>query len=72
MSAKLAKKMYKMKFTGCISIQPLKSILGTSTFCSNYCYVFLDRSLLALHSRMVTFLLILHGKIAPVLISLVS
>ena len=29
--------MYKSKFTGCKSIQPLRSVFGGSTFCSNDC-----------------------------------
>ena len=32
-----AKNMYKSKFTGCKSIQPLRSVLAGSTFCSNDC-----------------------------------
>ena len=32
------KNIYKSKFTGCKSIQPLWSVVGGSTFCSNDCY----------------------------------
>ena len=30
--------MYKSEFTGCKSIQPMRSVLGGITFCSNDCY----------------------------------
>ena len=37
MSGITAKSMYKSKFTGCKSIQPLRSVHGGITFCSNHC-----------------------------------
>ena len=63
----------KSKFIGCKSIQPLRSVLGGSTFYSNDCYeCFLGRSLAAFHSEMVKSLPILHVKIALVLPSLMG
>ena len=71
MSGLPAKNMYKSKFTGCKSIQPLRSVLGGSIFCSNDCYEsFGGRSLPALYNEMVKSLPILHVKIALVLPSL--
>ena len=67
MSGIPAQNKYKSKFTGCKSIQPLRSVLGGSTFCSNDCYESLGRSLIALPTKMVRSLPILHVKITLVL-----
>ena len=73
MSGIAAENVYKSQFTGCKSIQPLRSVLGGSTFCSNDCYEsFWGRSLPASYSEMVISLFILHVEIALVLPSLMG
>ena len=73
MSGIPVKNKFKSKFTGCKCIQPLRSVLGGSTFCSNdCCECFGGKSPPALDSEMVKSLPIPHVKIALVLPSLMG
>ena len=65
------KNMYKSKFTGCKSIQPLRSVLGGNIFCSNDCYECLWVGLYQI-CDMVKSLPIFHVKICLVLPSLMG
>ena len=67
MSGIPAKNMYKSKFTGCKSIQPLMSVLGGSTFYSNDCSESFWVDLYQICSEMVKSSSVLHVRISLVL-----